>query len=143
MNFVKKLAAVALLATTMLFTGCGESQIGCVDKSKVMADSPRAKKAIEEAKAEVDKIVQEFDAKYANNDDVSEEDAAKAQIELQRNLQKINQKYSAQLESRLQVVVAEIAQSKNIDVVISNTTEQKLIHLGAIDITDEVIQKMQ
>ena len=108
-----------------------------------MTDSPRAKKAIEDAKAEVDKVIAEFDEKYANNNDLSEEDAAKAQIELQRNLQKINQKYSMQLESRMEVVIAEIARDKNIDVVISNTAEQKLIHLGAIDMTNEVIQKMQ
>lgn len=143
MKFASKLAATALLTASLLFTGCGQSQIGCVDKSKVMTESPRAKTATEEAKAEIDKAVAAFDQKYPNQSEMSQEDVAKAQVELQRDLQKIQQKFSAQLESRFSVVVAEIANSKNIDVVIINPADQKLIFQGGIDITDDVIKKMQ
>ena len=103
----------------------------------------RAKTATEEAKAEVDKILAAFDEKYPNQAEMSEEDAAKAQLELQRDLQKVQQKFSAQLESRFTVVVAEVANEKNIDVVIENSAEQKLLHHGGIDITADVIKKMQ
>lgn len=143
MKFASKLAATALVAVSLMFTGCGEGQVGCVDKTKVMTDSPRAKTATEEAKAEVDKIVAAFEQKYPNQSEMSEEDVAKAQVELQRDLQKVQQKYSVQLESRFSVVVAEIANSKNIDVVIENSDGQKILFQGGIDITDEVIQKMQ
>lgn len=143
MKFASKLAATALVAVSLMFTGCGEGQVGCVDKSKVMTDSPRAKTATEEAKAEVDKILAAFDEKYPNQSEMSEEDAAKAQLELQRDLQKVQQKFSAQLESRFTVVVAEVANEKNIDVVIENNADQKLLHHGGIDITADVIKKMQ
>ncbi len=143
MNFAKKFAAAALIVSSLMFTGCGQGQIGCVDKNKVMAESPRAKAVTEEAKAEIDKAVAAFDEKYPNKESMSEEDAAKAQQELQRELQKIQQKYSAHLESRFNVVVAEVANSKDIDVVIANPANQKLLHQGGIDITDEVISKMQ
>lgn len=143
MKFASKLAATALVAVSLMFTGCGEGQIGCVDKTKVMTDSPRAKAATEEAKAEVDKIIAAFEQKYPNQSEMSEEDAAKAQMELQRDLQKVQQKYSVQLENRFSVVVAEIANSKNIDVVIENSDVQKILFQGGVDITDEVIQKMQ
>ena len=143
MNFAKKLAAAALIASSLVFTGCGQGQIGCVDKDKVMSESPRAKAVTAEAKAEIDKIIASFDEKYPNKDSLSEEDAAKAQSELQRELQKINQKYTAQLESRFTVVVAEIANSKNIDVVIANGDNQKLLIQGGVDITNDVISKMQ
>lgn len=143
MKFTKKLAATALLAVSLMLTGCGQGQIGCVDKDKVMSESPRAKTATEEAKAEIDKILAAFDQKYPDKDSMSEEDAAKAQMELQRDLQKVNQKYTVQLESRFNVVVAEIAAAKDIDVVISNTSAEKLLHHGGIDITNDVISKMQ
>lgn len=143
MKFASKLAATALVAVSLMFTGCGEGQVGCVDKSKVMTDSPRAKATTEEAKAEVDKILAAFDEKYPNQAEMSEEDAAKAQMELQRDLQKVQQKLATKLESKFNVVVAEVATEKNIDVVIENTAEQKLLHLGGIDITDDVIKKMQ
>ena len=143
MKFASKLTATALVAVSLMFTGCGEGQIGCVDKSKVMTDSPRAKTATEEAKAEVDKILAAFDEKYPNQAEMSEEDAAKAQLELQRDLQKVQQKFSVSLENRFNAVVAEIAVAKNIDVVIENSDEQKNLFHGGIDITDDVIQKMQ
>lgn len=143
MNFAKKFAAAALIVSSLVFTGCGQGQIGCVDKDKVMAEAPRAKAVTEEAKAEIDKTIAAFDEKYPDKENMSAEDAAKAQMELQRDLQKINQKYSAQLESRFSVVVAEIANSKNIDVVIANSEDQKLLFQGGIDITSEVISKMQ
>ena len=143
MKFASKLAATALIAASLVFTGCGQSQMGCVDKGKVMSESPRAKTATEDAKVEVDKVIAEFDKKYPNSAELSEEDAAKAQMELQRDLQKINQKYAVQLESRFNVVVAEIATEKNIDVVIANDADQKILLQGGIDITDEVIKKMQ
>ena len=143
MNFTKKFAAAALIVSSLVFTGCGQGQIGCVDKDKVMTEAPRAKAVTEEAKAEIDKTIAAFDEKYPNKESMSAEDAAKAQMELQRDLQKINQKYSAQLESRFSVVVAEIANSKNIDVVIANSADQKLLFQGGIDITSEVISKMQ
>lgn len=143
MKFTKKLAATALLAVSLMLTGCGQGQIGCVDKDKVMSESPRAKTATEEAKAEIDKILEAFDQKYPDKDNMSEEDAAKAQVELQRDLQKVNQKYSAQLENRFGVVVAEIANEKNIDVVILNPAQEKFLYHGGIDITNDVISKMQ
>ena len=140
---LKKFAAAALIASSLVFTGCGQGQIGCVDRDKVMSESPRAKAITDEAKAEIDKAFAAFEQKYPNQDEMSAEDVAKAQLELQRELQKINQKYSAQLESRFSVVVAEVAGAKNIDVVIANSEDQQLLFMGGIDITDEVIAKMQ
>ena len=126
-----------------MFTGCGQGQIGCVDKGKVMAESPRAKAVAEEAKAELDKMVASFNEKYPDKENMSDEEKLKAQTEMQRELQKINQKYTAQLENRFNVVVAEIANSKDIDIVIANSENQKLLHIGGIDITADVISKMQ
>lgn len=142
MNVGKKLAAVALLASSLMITGCGEGQIGAVDVEKVMAEAPRVKTLMEEAKGKVTEAQQKFEQDNANKE-MTDEEATKAQMEFQRKLENINQGYAMQIKSRMDVVVGEIAREKNIDVVISNSEDQKLIFHGAIDITQDVINKMQ
>ena len=143
MNLIKKLAATALLATSLLVTGCGSAQIGAVDVSKVMEEAPRVKTLMEEAESKAKETQETFEKEYANKPDLSQEDVAKAQLDLQRKLEGINRAYTSQIKNRLDVVLEEIAREKNIDVVISNAAQDKMILHGAIDVTDEVIKKMQ
>lgn len=140
---IKKLAATALLATSLLMTGCGQAQIGSVDISKVMEQAPRVKTLMAEAEAKAKEAQDTFTKEYTNKPDLTEEDVTKAQAELQRKLLGINQAYTSQIKSRLDVVLDEIAREKNIDVVINNSADSKLIFRGAIDVTDDVIKKMQ
>jgi len=142
MNVGKKLATVALLASSLMITGCGEGQIGAVDVEKVMAEAPRVKTLMEEAKGKVTEAQQKFEQDNANKE-MTDEEAAKVQMDFQRKLENINQGYAMQIKSRMDVVVGEVAREKNIDVVISNSEDQKVIFHGAIDITQDVINKMQ
>ena len=143
MNVIKKIAAAALLASTMIFTGCGQAQIGSVDVMKVMDQAPRVKTLMAEAETKAKEAQESYEKEYVNKPGLTEEDVAKAQAELQRKLMGINQAYTSQIKNRLDVVLEEIAREKNIDVVISNAAEDKMIYYGAIDVTDEVIKKMQ
>lgn len=143
MNFVKKLAAAALLASTMIFTGCGQGQVGSVDLGRVMEEAPRVKTLMTEAEGKLTEVQQNFEKEYANKTDMTEEEAMKAQMDMRRKLDGINQAYTSQIQNRLNVVIEEIAREKNIDVVISNTEGERLIFHGAIDVTDDVIKKMQ
>ena len=43
----------------------------------------------------------------------------------------------------MDVVIEEVSREKNIDVVINNSSEDKMIFHGAVDVTDDVIKKMQ
>ena len=142
MNVAKKLAAVALLASSLLITGCGAGQIGSVDVEKVMQEAPRVKTLMMEAEIKVKDIQDKFQQEYGDKE-MTEEESAKAQMEFQRKLEGINQAYATQIKSRMDVVIDEIAREKNIDVVISNSANDKLIFHGAIDVTDDVIKKMQ
>lgn len=142
MNFVKKLAAVALLASSLLISGCGEGQIGYVDVSKVMAEAPRVKTLTEEAQSKVTEAQQKFEQENANKQ-MSDEESLKAQMDFQRKLESINQAYASQIKSRMDVVIGEISREKNIDVVINNSSEQKILFQGGLDITQDVINKMQ
>ena len=140
MGFTKKLAAVALLASSLIISGCGEGQIGSVDVSKVMQEAPRVKTLMEEAETKVNEEQQKFEQ---TNADKTGEEALKAQAEFQRKLQSINQAYAAQIKSRMDVVIEELSREKNLDVVVNNSSEQKILFKGGIDVTQDVIKKMQ
>lgn len=143
MNIAKKLAAVALIASSLLIGGCGEGKIGAVDVNKVMDEAPRVKTLMEEAQGKITEAQNKYEQDRAAKPDMTEEDALKLQNDLQRKILGINQGTISQIKSRMDIVVAEIAQEKNIDVVINNSDDQRLIFHGAIDITDDVIKKMQ
>ena len=142
MNFIKKLAAIALVASSLIISGCGEGQIASVDVSKVMTEAPRVKKLMEEAQTKLTAEQQKFEQENAGKE-LSDEEAFKAQMDFQRKLESINQAYAAQIKSRMDVVIEEISREKNIDVVINNSSEQKILFKGGIDVTQDVINKMQ
>lgn len=142
MSIAKKLAAVALLASSLIFTGCGQTQIGSVDVDKVMEESPRVKTLMTEAEGKIKEAQEKFQQDYEGKE-LSQEDAMKLQMDFQRKIQGINQGYASQIRSRMDIVINEISQEKNIDVVINNSASDKMIFKGAIDITDDVIKKMQ
>lgn len=142
MNVAKKLAAVALVASSLIISGCGEGQIGSVDVSKVMTEAPRVKKLMEEAQTKVTEEQNKFEQANAGKE-LTDEEAFKAQMDFQRKLESINQAYAAQIKSRMDVVIEEISREKNLDVVINNSSEQKILFRGGIDVTQDVINKMQ
>lgn len=143
MNIAKKFAAVAVVALSLIVTGCGQGQIGYVNINKIMEEAPRVKTLMTEAETKITEAQQKFQQDAAANPNMSEDDAKKLQADFQRKLMGINQAYTSQIKSRMDVVIDEISRQKNIDVVIADAPDQKAIFKGGIDITDEVIKKMQ
>ena len=143
MNVTKKFFAATMLASSLLIAGCGEGQIGCVDVDKVMSEAPRVKTLMSEAETKMQEAQQKFEQDVAAKPDMTEEEANKLQADFQRKLSGINQATSTQIKSRMDVVIGEIARDKNIDVVIANSADEKVLFQGGIDVTDEVIKKMQ
>ena len=142
MNFAKKLAAVALVASSLIISGCGQGQIGAVDVSQVMTEAPRVKKLMEEAQTKITEEQNKLEQANAGKE-LTDEEALKVQMDFQRKLDSINQAYAAQIKSRMDVVIEEISREKNLDVVINNSSEQKILFQGGIDVTQDVINKMQ
>ena len=142
MNFAKKLLAAGLVASSLIISGCGEGQIGAVDVSKVMTEAPRVKKLMEEAQTKITEEQNKLEQANAGKE-LTDEEALKVQMDFQRKLDSINQAYAAQIKSRMDVVIEEISREKNLDVVINNSSEQKILFQGGIDVTQDVINKMQ
>lgn len=142
MKFSKKIAAVALLAMSLLITGCGQAKIGCVDGNKVMTDAPQIKTVMDEAQQKLQEAQKEIEAEAAKNPNMSQEEMMRIQMDAQRKLAGIQQSYATQAKYKLDEVLSGIVKEKGLDVVVDNS-ENNLIFKGGIDITDEVIKKLQ
>ena len=66
-----------------------------------------------------------------------------AQQQAMGKIQQTSSIYAQQKTIKLQTAVGEIARTKKLDAVLFNVDEQKLVHLGGTDITDDVIKALQ
>ena len=143
MNLSKKIKIAALLVASFFVTGCGsQPNIGYLDSNKVM-ETPQIKAVLEEGQKKAAEIQNEVSANLENNPDWSDEEKNNALTEAQRKLIGINQAYASQLKYKLDETLAGIAKEKNLDVVVDSSESQPLIFHGGINITDDVVKKLQ
>lgn len=149
MKFSKKttVAALAVMASTLLLSGCGQVKIGYIDGARVTKEAPQIKAIVDEGNQKLEAAQKEseedFKKKTEENPNMSAEDAQKLQSDAQRKLQGLNQSYALQLRQRLDVALGEVSKEKKLDAIVNNSEEQPTAVSGAIDITDEVISKLQ
>ena len=74
---------------------------------------------------------------------MSPEDFQKAEMQEQQKLAGLQQQYSLQMKTKLDAAMATVAQEKKLDAVIDNEKSQPTVFLGGVDVTDDVIQKLQ
>ncbi len=140
----KKLLLLAM-AFVMMFvvSGCGKANIGYFDGERIMKESPQIQTLMTEGNAklaDLQKAAVELEQKKGS---MSAEDFQKAQQEQQTQLMAIRQQYSSEIKQKVDAVVAEISKNKKLDSVVDNEGGQKVVVQGGIDITDELIQKLQ
>lgn len=140
---LKKIMAAVLISSSLLITGCGQVGIGYVDGTRIMNESAQIKSVMEEAKQKIAEIEKQAQEELANNPNWTDEEKMKAQGDIQRKVIGINQAYSTQLKHKFDEALAEIAKAKNLDAVLDSSKDQPLILKGGIDVTDEVLQKLQ
>lgn len=144
MKLPKKILIAAMLIASFFVTGCGsQANIGYVDGGRVMEESPQIKAVIEEGQKKAEELQNEAKTTLENNPDWTDEEKNNAMAELQRKLMGINQAYATQLKYKMDEALSKIAQEKNLDVVVDSSETQPIILHGGIDVTDEVIQKLQ
>ena len=138
----KKFLLIATLAATMFMTGCGEVNMGYLDGEKLM-DAPQIKAIREEGETKLQEAETQVTADLAAKQNASDEEKQQAQMEAQRKLMGIQQAYSSQIKQKLDSALADIVKSKNVDVVIDNSASQKVLFKGGIDLTEDVLNKLQ
>lgn len=150
-----KLALVALgMALMSVFmTGCGnDTKLGYLDAERVMNEAPQ----IKTIRDNIDTKNKEIEAKeqdlYNKKASMSDEDFKKEQMNIQRQYQGLDMQYKSQIKNTMDKVLAEVSTEKELSAVVPKTLvrsngmqiqKQEFVIQGGIDITDEVIQKLQ
>ena len=143
MNYFSKAIAVVLLTASIFVAGCGSVHIGTVDRSRVQEEAPEIKAVVAEANTKLMEAQSEAQAKFEANPKMTQEEAQQLQMETQRKLAGLNQMYSIQLEQKLNVAVQDIVKEKRLDIVMDSSKNYPSVLMGGVDITDEVIGKLQ
>lgn len=139
---------MALLAgafgVMLLASGCGTAQIGYIDPHRI-EEAPQIKSMDEEMKAKLKELQKqaEEDVKAKQAQGATPEDLQQQQQQAIMTMRQTGSSYDQQKFLKVQTAVGEIARTKKLDAVVYNAEEQKVIHLGGIDITDDVLKALQ
>ena len=96
-----------------------------------------------EANAKLMEAQQEAQERFAQNPNMTPEQAQQVQMDTQRKMAGLNQMYSVQLEQKMDVAIQDIVKEKKLDIVMDSSKKYPSVLSGGVDITDEVIQKLQ
>ncbi len=151
---IKLILVIALISMMSIFmTGCGnETKLGYLDAERVMNEAPQ----IRTIRDNIDAKNKEIEAKETDLQNqkatMSPEDLKKAQMDIQRQYQGLDMQYKSQVKNTMDKVLAEVSTEKELSAVVPKTLvrsngmqvqKQEFVVEGGIDITDEVIQKLQ
>ena len=139
---LKKFILMITLVAAMLVSGCGEVNMGYIDSEKLM-DAPQIKTIREEGETKLQEAEMQMIEEITSKQDAPDEEKQKVQMEAQRKLMGIQQAYSSQIKQKIDAALVDIVKAKNIDVVLDSSEDQKVVFEGGIDLTDEVLQKLQ
>ena len=139
MKFSRKILATTLLASTLFITGCGQVNIGYIDVMKI-EDTPQMTAIIEEGQQKIKELQEQTEK---DSEGKSNEELATLREDFQRKATGIRQAYDTQLKHKLDTVLAEITESKKLDAVIESSEDMPTVIIGGVDLTDEVVQKLQ
>lgn len=143
MKYLNKAAAAVLLTSSFFAAGCGQVHIGTVDSTRVQTEAPQIKAVIDEANGKLMEAQQEAQAKFEASPNMTTEEAQQLQMETQRKMAGLNQMYSIQLEQKLNTAIEDVVKNKKLDVVMDSSDRYPSVLSGGLDITDEVIGKLQ
>ena len=133
----------AAFAATMLMSGCGQVKSGYIEGSRVMQEAPQVKALVDEGNQKINEAREEAQKSLQDNPDMSQEDAQKTQAQAQQKMASLNQSYQMQLQQKVSAALQDIAKEKKLDVVVDSEKEQPTALSGCVDVTDDVIAKLQ
>ena len=109
----------------------------------MLMETPQIKTIREEGEKKLQEAEAAVQTELDSKANASDEEKQKAQIEAQRKLVGIQQAYATQMKQKIDAAISGIVKNKNIDVVIENSEDAKIVIEGGIDLTDEIVQKLQ
>ena len=130
---------LVLMFSVVLLAGCGAekpSTIGIVDMQKIMTENPKIKQMQEQLNTKAQELTANLEKQRATLK--PEEFQQKEQLAY-AEFMKLKQEFEAQIETQTKKVLEEVAKEKKLGAVIYKNG----MAWGGIDVTDEVLKKLQ
>lgn len=135
---MKRLTVAALvLVVAGMLAGCGgEDKMGTVDLARVQKEAPQAQKLDQQMTEKRESITKELDEAKKT---MSDEEFQKKQAQSMQEFNIYGASMQRQFLSDVQGKLGDIAKDKKLGIVVM----KDYVHQGGVDVTDELIQKMQ
>ena len=138
-------ALMSVLCAAALFAGCGKVNVGYVDQNRIQNEAPQIKASIEEMQGKMAEVQKEAEQKLqeASSSGASDEDMQKLQQQMQMKAAGVQQQYAIQIKAKVDAAMDDIVKAKKLDTVVNSNGKDGVVVSGGVDITEDVIQKLQ
>ena len=138
-------AVMSVLCAAALFAGCGKVNVGYVDQSRIQNEAPQIKSSMDEMQSKMAEVQQEAEQKFQEAAAIgtSEEDMQKLQQQMQMKAAGVQQQYAIQIKAKVDAAMDDIVKAKKLDTVVNSNGKDGVVVSGGVDITEDVIQKLQ
>lgn len=138
-------ALMSVLCAAALFAGCGKVNVGYVDQNRIRNEAPQIKASIEEMQGKMTEVQKEAEQKLqeASSSGASDEDMQKLQQQMQMKAAGVQQQYAIQIKAKVDAAMDDIVKAKKLDTVVNSNGKDGVVVSGGVDITEDVIQKLQ
>ena len=138
-------ALMSVLCAAALFAGCGKVNVGYVDQNRIQNEAPQIKASIEEMQGKMTEVQKEAEQKLqeASSSGASDEDMQKLQQQMQMKAAGVQQQYAIQIKAKVDAAMDDIVKAKKLDTVVNSNGKDSVVVSGGVDITEDVIQKLQ
>ena len=137
MKMKKGLLVGMALMGTLLVAGCGsEPQFGVLDGQRVMAESPKIQAIQQELQTKGEAMQEQL---RKDQRSMSAAQFAKKQEETMQEFMVIRKGLETQLEATMETATSEVAAEKKLNLILY----KQGVAQGGIDVTDDVIKKLQ
>ena len=138
-------ALMSVLCAAALFAGCGKVNVGYVDQNRIQNEAPQIKASIEEMQGKMTEVQKEAEQKLqeASSSGASDEDMQKLQQQMHMKAAGVQQQYAIQIKAKVDAAMDDIVKAKKLDTVVNSNGKDGVVVSGGVDITEDVIQKLQ
>ena len=141
MNRLSRIALLLVVVMTagVLLVGCGAekpSTIGIVDMQKVMTDNPKIKQMQEQLNVKAKELTENLEKERAT---LKPEEFQQKEQAAYADFMKLKQEFEGQIELQTKKILEEVAKEKKLGAIIYKNG----MAWGGIDVTDDVLKKLQ
>mgnify|MGYP001014777891 CR=1 FL=1 len=129
---------LAVFSFTVLLTGCSffSPKVGILDVNRVMNESPQIKGYQDQLNAKGKELSDQMEKEKPN---LSAEDYQKRQEDAYGEFMKTKQDMESQIESSIKQILEQVSKDQGLGVVLYKNG----VAAGGVDVTDEVIKRLQ